>query len=138
MGGWQYNLTSCGANRTWFGPTGRRWCNQSGNMHGGAIYPDNGSSGWSVVQNVFEDVAHWAFVWDGRPGKMQDMLFGGSWTDSALFTNHAAANNVTFGAGNAFVNRSAGDAWPAGAVAVMRGAGAAAWRALEPRRAAPG
>lgn len=30
-------------------------------MHGGAIYPDNGSAGWDVHDNVMEKVVHWGF-----------------------------------------------------------------------------
>ena len=114
--GWKYNLSSCAAPRA--GSAG--WCNQSGNAHGGAVYPDNGSSGWDLFANVFEDVYHWAFVWDAR--KMKDMRFRDSWTDSPLFTNAAAAHNVSI-RGNTLVNRSAGEPWPAAALAVVQGAG---------------
>ena len=100
---------------------GGAWCNQAGNMHGGAIYPDNGSADWDVFQNVFEDVVHWGFVWDTR--KMRDMAFHSCYTDSPLYTNNAGKHNVTF-TGNTFVNRSAGKAWPKAAIAIMRGAGA--------------
>ena len=65
--------------------------------------------------------------------------FPRSWSDiPVLQTKFPCSDPVEGYTMSCAFNRSAGDAWPAGAVAVMRGAGAAAWRALEPRRAAPG
>ena len=58
---------------------------------------DNGSGGWLVAHNVLEDVYHWMFVWDGRPGKMVDMRWASNWVDSKLFTDNALDNNVTVG-----------------------------------------
>jgi len=95
-------------------------------MHGGAVYPDNGSSGWDIYANVFEDVFHWAFVWDST-GRMNNMRFRDSFTDSWLITNHAAAFNVSF-VGNTYVNISGhkpgdGSMWPPPARAIMARAG---------------
>ena len=59
------------------------------------------------------------FVWDGRPGKMVDMLFAGNWVDSPLFSNNAAANNVSV-EGNVLVK---GGEWPVAARDVMDSAG---------------
>jgi hypothetical protein len=106
---------------------GHVWCNQGGGyprpgMHGGAIYPDNGSSGWDVFANVMQDVFNWAFIWDGS-GRMKDMLFRDCYTDSRLFTNNGAAHNVTF-EGNTFVNRTGGEPWPSAAEHIMAAAGA--------------
>lgn len=53
---------------------------------------------------------------------MHDMLYDNNYADSPLFTNAAAANNVTF-MENTFVNRSASQAWPAVATAIMSEAG---------------
>lgn len=142
VGGWRWNISRCDYNNTARSTQGRAanstrsgvvaaaaaatqtqhrlFCNQTGNMHGGAIYPDNGSAGWDVHDNVMEKVVHWGFVWDSK--KMKDMQFRSCYTDSRLFTNNGAKHNVTF-AGNYFVNVSAGDAFPAPAQAIMRNAG---------------
>jgi len=110
----KYNACSC--SRT----SPRGFCNQTGNAHGGGIYPDNGSAGWRAFANVLEDVYHALFIWDSK--KMMNMSFVGSWTDSLLFTNNAAKHRVVID-GNVFVNRSAGEAWPKEAQAVVDGAG---------------
>ena len=103
---------------------------------------DNGSCGWLVEDNVLEDVYHWMFVWDGRPGKMVDMRWASNWVDSKLFTDNALDNNVTVG-NNTLV---LGGRWPAAARAVMAAAGArpkAQWSGagagspLQPRQQAP-
>merc|ERR1711884_119865 len=39
-----YNITRC--KKTQEGG----WCNQTGNIHGGGIYGDNGSGGWTVME----------------------------------------------------------------------------------------
>ena len=109
-----YNISKC--TRT---PSG--WCNQTGNMHGGGIYPDNGSGGWEVTENAVKDVYHWVFVWDGRPDKMVDMSFHNNFVNTPLFSNNAAANNVSV-YDNVLVRP--GQQWPAEAVQVMEAAGA--------------
>ena len=109
-----YNISKCV--RT---PSG--WCNQTGNMHGGGIYPDNGSGGWEVTENAVKDVYHWVFIWDGRPDKMVDMSFHNNFVDTPLFSNNAAANNVSV-YDNVLV--WPGQQWPAAAVEVMKAAGA--------------
>ena len=113
--GHKYNITSC--KRT----SEHRWCNQAGNAHGGGIYTDNGSGGWSVTENVLTAVYHWMFTW--QPGKMVDMQFERNWVDSPLYTNNAAESipPVTV-SDNTLVAR--GGVWPAEALAVMAGAGA--------------
>lgn len=121
----KFNQTPCPQQQPHHSSSRRRprrgWCNQTGNMHGGGIYPDNGSAGWRVFANVLSEVFHSFFVWDSQ--KMQNMSFVGSWTDSLLFTNNAARHGVRV-AGNVYVDLAGGDVWPPEALVVIHGAGA--------------
>jgi hypothetical protein len=103
------------------GPCNHTNADAANNAHGGGFYPDDGSRYWAIHSNVASDVYHWAYVWNQLD--MADMIFRDCFTDSRLFTNAAAANNVTF-EGNVFVDRAKGEVWPAAALAIMRGAGA--------------
>jgi hypothetical protein len=39
--------------------------NQGTNLYGGAIYPDEGSDGWNIHDNVLDNVYRWLYVWIG-------------------------------------------------------------------------
>lgn len=117
MNAQKFNVTPCHRSAT------SAFCNQTGNAHGGGIYPDNGSAGWKAFANVLHEVYHSFFIWDSN--KMMNMSFTQSWTDSLIFTNNAARHHVVIDQ-NHFVNRSAGEPWPTDALHVVNGAGVAA------------
>ena len=99
----------------------------STSAHGGAWYTDSGSSFWDVHSNVAEQLngGMWFTAWD--PATTHDLVVHGNFADT---TNYKMVAEDSRFFGNTFVNRSAGESWPAAAMAVREGAGARASRAL--------
>ena len=92
-----------------------------------AWYTDSGAAYWDIHSNVAEQLngGMWMTAWD--PSTTHHLTVHGNYADT---TNHnmIAADSKFFG--NVFVNRSAGEPWPAAAAAVREGAGARASGAL--------
>lgn len=102
--------------------TGGSGIEPGNSAHGGAYYPDDGSSFWHIHSNVAEDLhgGEWLFAWNQQDE--HDLTVDGNFADTTKFICATKTCSVS---GNTFVNRSATPPapWPAAARAIMEGAG---------------
>ena len=90
----------------------------NGGVHGGAYYADDGSAFWDIHDNVASDVNYWCFLWNAKDES--NVTVRGNFADTPRYEMNAVHSNFS---DNTFVNRSAGEAWPAAARAIIAGAG---------------
>ncbi len=66
---------------------------------GGAIYPDEGSTGWNIHGNVSAGSGNWLYVWTSS---IHDLAVHDNWSQSGVFidngTNDVLTNNTVFSA----------------------------------------
>jgi hypothetical protein len=121
-----YTLGSQGDSRITYNHFGKSWeNNKSGVGYHGGIYFDEGSSSLIVNHNVIEQAKNWFFSWDNiNPsvgyGDYHYNKVTDNWADTAVYEN-----KIYSGFDNVFQQATVAAApnWPAGAQAVIDGAG---------------
>jgi hypothetical protein len=93
---------------------------------GGCMYPDQGSSGWNLHDNVCDNVGHWLMIWGSS---INAITAQNNWSNSTSIVN--TGTNITL-ANNTYIS---GSAWPPAALAIQSAAGLESAYAVVPNLA---
>lgn len=88
--------------------------NQGIHANGGCIYPDQGSSGWNVHDNVCDDVGNWFMIWTNS---INTITLQNNWTNTSTMVNLGTDITLT---NNTVIN---GSNWPPAALAIQSSSG---------------
>jgi hypothetical protein len=94
---------------------GWNWFQNQGILaNGGCLYPDQGSSGWNIHDNVCDNVGNWLMIWTSS---INAITTQNNWSNSASIVNLGTDITLT---DNTLIS---GSNWPSAAVAIQTDAG---------------
>jgi len=68
------------------------WIRRSLHQNGRAIYPDEGSTGWNIHDNVSQNVQQWLYIWTSS---IHDLVIDHNFSDSKISVNNGTNTQPT-------------------------------------------